>query len=120
LQRALQYGLVSAGVALVVGVMGGLISGAESRQAVWFGVVAAYLIQLVLFVALFVVAFASKPLLAHGLGMLGRLMAVGTFALFGVPWVGLPAAPLLFSLVAVLFVTTLFEPLFLLGAHNER
>lgn len=120
MDRALKFALVAAGFSLLVGAVGGWIAGPEHRQVVWLGVGLAYAIQVVFFVGFFVVAFASQPLLAHGLGMLGRLMIVGSVALFWVPWAGVPAAPFLFSLVAALFVTTLVEPLFLVRIPSAR
>jgi hypothetical protein len=52
--------------------------------------------------------------------MLGRLSAVGLLALFWVPMSGHPAAPLMFSLVSVFFVTTLLEPVFLIRPSPTR
>jgi hypothetical protein len=103
--------MLAAGCSGLVGLIGGGVAPPESARAVWLGAGIALVIQVVLFVVLFVVAFARQPMLAHGLGMLGRLVAVGVVALFWVPMAGVPAAPLLFSLVAVLFLTTLVEPL---------
>jgi hypothetical protein len=120
LQRALKFGLSSAAIALVIGWMGSAIAGPEATGAVWTGVAVALVIQVVICLVLFLWVFSGKPLLAHGLGMLGRLMAVGTLALFWVPWAGLPAAPLLFSAVAVFFVTTLLEPIFLFSLSTSR
>jgi hypothetical protein len=110
-KRALAFGLIAVGVSALVGLIGGWIAAPGDARAVWLGAGIAFLVQLVLFVAFFVFAFARQPLLAHGRGMLGRLLAVGVVALFGVPAAGVAAAPLLFSLVAVLFLTTLVEPL---------
>lgn len=97
-----------------------MLVGPESRQAVWVGVLVALVFQLLLFVVLFVVALAKQPMLAYGLSMLGRFFVVASVALFWAPWLQLPAAPLLFSLVTVFFVTTLIEPLFLLGKPTAR
>lgn len=110
-RRAFQFGALAVGFSALVGLVGGAIAAPEDARAVWIGAGIALVIQFVLFVAFFVVVFAKQPLLAHGLGMLGRLFAVGVVALFWVPWAGVAAAPLLFSLVAVLFLTTLAEPL---------
>jgi hypothetical protein len=119
-QEALKYTVVAAALSLLIGVIGGLVAGPEARQAVWIGVAIAFVFQLLLFVLLFVVALAPQPMLAHGLGMLGRLFIVGSVALFWAPWADLPAAPLLFSLVTVFFVTTLIEPLFFVSKPTAR
>jgi hypothetical protein len=111
--RAFQYSVAAAALTLLVGVIGGLLVPADARQAVWLGAAFAFAIQVVLFVVLFVVAFGSRPLLAHGLGMLGRFAAFAAVALFWIPLTRVPAAPLLFSLITVLFLTTLVEPIIL-------
>jgi hypothetical protein len=120
LQRVLKFVAAAVGLVLVVGTLGTMIAGPDSRQAVWVGVGLALLIQIVLLLTLFVWAFAERPMLAHGVGMLGRLFAVGCLALFWAPSAVLPAAPLLFSLVAALFLTTLLEPLFLVSNQTGR
>jgi hypothetical protein len=109
--RAVRFGTVAAGLTLLVGVIGGLLVPTEAREAVWVGAVVAFGIQVVLFVGLFVVALSSQPLLAHLLGMLGRFVALVVLAFVWVPLADLPMAPLLFSAVSVLFLTTLMEPL---------
>ena len=108
---AVRFGTAAAGLTLLVGAVGGLLVRPEAREAVWAGAAIALVIQVVLFVGLFVLAFAEKPLLAHGLGILGRFTALAVLAFVGAPLVGLPVAPLLFSAVSVLFLTTLMEPL---------
>ncbi len=120
MQRAVKFGLWALGLGLLVGLIGTGIAGPEGRLAVWLGVGVALVVQLVLFVALFVLAFAERPLVAHGLGILGRLLALVALALYWLPWTGIPAAPVLFSLVAVFFVTTLLEPLFLFRLTTGR
>jgi hypothetical protein len=45
--------------------------------------------------------------------MLGRFVLVGLVAFVALPLAGLPPVATLLSLVAVLFLTTLLEPLFL-------
>ncbi len=54
-----------------------------------------------------------NALAAWGGTILLRFLAVAFHALLGIRILGLPAAPALLSLVAFLFVTSLFEPLFL-------
>jgi hypothetical protein len=114
-ERAVKFALVAGGVSLLVAVVGGAMAGPDGRPAVWMGAGVAFVIQWVLFTVLFVAAFAARPLVAHGVGILGRLLAVGAAALFWVPWAGVPAAPFLLALVAVFFMTTLVEPLVLSG-----
>jgi hypothetical protein len=115
-----KFALASAAISLVIGMAGSAIAGPEGSRAVWVGVGVGLVIQLVICLVLFLWVFSGQPLLAHGLGMLGRLMAVGTLALFWVPWAGLPAAPLLLSVVAVFFLTTLLEPIFLFSLSTSR
>jgi hypothetical protein len=118
--RAVLFGTVAAGLTLLVGVIGGLLVPAEARQAVWAGAGIAFLVQIVLFVVLFVIALARNPLLAHMLGIVGRFAALAMLAFLWVPLAGLPAAPFLFSAVSVLFLTTLMEPLVLMrGAEKS-
>jgi hypothetical protein len=118
LHRALKFLLVSGGLTLVVGAIGGLIATPANRAAVWLGSGIGFVVQLVMFGVLFGVAFRSHPLLAHGLGMIGRFLAIAAVAFLWVPWAGVPAAPLLFSLVTVFFLTTLVEPLLLLPSRT--
>ena len=107
------FGTAAAGLTLLVGAIGGLLVPADAREAVWVGAVIAFVVQIVLFVGLFVVAFARHPFLAHMLGIVGRFAALAMLAFIWVPLADLPAAPLLFSAVSVLFLTTLMEPLVL-------
>jgi len=120
LRRALSFALAAATFSLLIGVVGAAIAGPDGRRAVWIGVGLALGIQLVLASSLFLWLFSGRPLLAHGVGMVARFATVGTVALFWVPWAGLPAAPLLFSLVTVFFLTTLLEPLFLFSLSTAR
>jgi len=114
LTETLKFIGYAAVLTILVGVVGSWVAGPEASGAIWLGAGLAFLIQFVLFVVLFVIAFSSRPLLAHGLGMLGRFAAFGAVMLLWVPFAGVPAAPLLFSLVTVLFMTTLVEPLILI------
>ncbi len=120
LEREAKFALSAAGTAALVGLAGAALAGPEGRIAVAVGVVVALLVQVGLFRLLFVGLFADRPLLAHGMGMLFRLAAIVIAALIWVPWAALPAAPFLFSLVAVFFVTTLLEPLFMFSFTTAR
>jgi hypothetical protein len=66
------------------------------------------------------VAFAGKQLAAYGVGMLGRLLLVVGSALVLVPASGLPMGPTLFSLVTVLFATTVLEPVALAAGTEKK
>jgi hypothetical protein len=110
--RAVKFVAAALGTALAVGLLGAMLVQGDATRAVWLGAAIAFLVQVALFCILFLWAFSGRPLLAHGLGMLGRVVAV-VYLLFWVPQTGLPAAPLLFTLVAVFFATTLLEPLFM-------
>ena len=61
----------------------------------------------------------SRRLLAHLVGMLGRLLVFGVAALVWIPRWGLPPAPTLFSLVTVFFVTTLAESRFVRSQESS-
>jgi hypothetical protein len=67
------------------------------------------------------VAFPDNALAAYGVGMLGRLLLVIVAALVIIPAAGLQPEPFLYSLVTVLFATTLLEPVALAaGARNPK
>jgi len=55
----------------------------------------------------------DRILIGWGMGALLRLVAVLVYAFAIIPALNLPLAPALLSLVAILFVTTLFEPFLL-------
>jgi hypothetical protein len=65
-------------------------------------------------------ALPDRPVVAHGVSMLVRLVAVGLVALVWVPRSGAPAGPTLLSLVAVFFLTMLVEPIALLMGTPRR
>lgn len=89
----------------------------QARGAVAAGVLVACAFQLLVFV-IAALALPGNRLAAYGLGMLGRLLLVAAAALLVVPATGVAAGPFLFSLVTVLFATTLLEPVAL--AAGER
>ena len=89
----------------------------RARGAVAAGVLVACAFQLLVFV-IAAVALPGNRLAAYGVGMLGRLLLVVVSALLLVPATGVAAGPFLFSLVTVLFATTLLEPVAL--AAGER
>lgn len=81
----------------------------EDVRGVTAGVGLGTAFQLLVF-ALMVAVFPGRPLVAFGVGMLGRMVLVVAAALVILPAAGLPPAAFLFSLVTVLFTTTLLEP----------
>jgi hypothetical protein len=103
---------ISAAVAGAVALLGGSMVAAPARVGVWAGVGVAFACQLVIFWLLFVGVFPDRRVLAHLVGVLGRLLVFAVTALVWVPRAGLPPAPTLFALVAVFFATTLVESVF--------
>lgn len=111
--RGRVHGLVTLGVAALVGLLGAAVAGPDGRAAVWLGALAAGGIQAMLFAAVPLWLGPSRRFLAYGLGALARFGAFAAVALLGLPLLRVPAAPLLFSLAVVFFLTTLLEPFFL-------
>lgn len=113
MRRGMWYTVGSAGVALLVALLGSAMVGERGRSGVWVGAGVALAVQLLAFWVLFVWVLPRRWVLAHGLGLMARLLTVGVAAMVLVPRSGMAAAPTLFSLVAVLFATTLIEPVVL-------
>lgn len=84
----------------------------ETTRAIWTSLGVAVVVQVL---ALLVGRSFGKDriLIGWGMGALLRLVAVLVYAFAVIPALGLPLAPALLSLVAILFVTTLFEPFLL-------
>jgi hypothetical protein len=84
----------------------------EVSRAIWTSVGVALVVQVL---ALLVGRSFGKDriLIGWGMGALLRLLAVLVYAFAIIPALNLPLAPALLSLVAILFVTTLFEPFLL-------
>ena len=83
----------------------------EIARAVWTSAVVALVVQGLTFgVAR---QFATNPIVGWGIGSLIRFGVVLVFALVGVKALALASEPALLSLVGFLFVTMIFEPLFL-------
>jgi hypothetical protein len=105
--------------ALVYGV-GLSLTDVDGRGALAVGVLAAVAFQLLVLVIAAVV-FPKNALAAYGVGMLGRLLLVVVSALVIVPAARLRPEPFLYSLVTVLFATTLLEPVVMAaGARNPK
>jgi hypothetical protein len=107
-------------IAGVVWVAGSAMVSPEGRVGVTVGVALGAVWQL-LVLSVLAVTMRGNPLIAHGVGMLGRLAMLGVAALVLVPRAGLPAEPTLFAMVTVLFATTLIEPVaFSTGARDDK
>jgi hypothetical protein len=108
-----------AAVAALVWAAASLMVAPEQRHAVTVGVVGAAVWQALVLTVTFT-ALSHNRLAAFGVGMLARFLLVAVTALVALPALGLPQAPLLLSMVTVLFATSLIEPvLFAAGARNE-
>ena len=119
MRRGVVFTLASLAIALVVGFLGGLGRDDAARAGVWTGVAIAFAVQVLAFWLLFVLAFPDRAVLAHGLGMVIRLLALGVVALLWLPISGVSAGPTLLAMVGVLFLTMLVEPL-VLKTSTER
>lgn len=108
-----RFALLAAMAAGVVAVLGVLIAGAGAWWALVVGVTLAWAVQVALFWVLAVWLFPGRLALVYGLGMAARFMLLGFTAFIVVPLSGMSAEATLFSLVAVMFTTTLMEPLVL-------
>lgn len=105
--------------ALLVWLAGSAMTDAGGRPGVLAGVAIAAGFQVLVLLATSV-ALPESRFAAFGVGMLGRMLLVVAAALAIVPATGLPPAPTLFSLVTVLFATTLLEPVaFAAGAKKK-
>jgi 4-amino-4-deoxy-L-arabinose transferase-like glycosyltransferase len=96
--------------ALVLGI-GLLLAGPESVPGVLAGTGIGLAFQVVVVGGLLAALFGGQPMVLFGLGMVGRIVLLAVTALVVVPAFRLPAPATLFSLVSVLFLTTLSEPL---------
>jgi hypothetical protein len=116
--------MIAAAGVLVVGALvygvGLSLTDVNGRGALAVGVLTAVAFQLlVLLIA--VVAFPDNKLAAYGVGLLGRLLLVIVAALVILPAARLRPEPFLYSLVTVLFATTLLEPVAMAsGARNPK
>lgn len=106
-----RYTAAAGAILLLVGGGGVLFTAGAPRSGVLAGAAIAVVVQVAAFWLLFVWLLPHRIGLAHGLGMLVRFAAVGLVALAWLPRANLPLGPTLFSLVGVLFLTTLVEPL---------
>lgn len=114
------FARTAAVVAVVILAVGLLLAGRGGWTAVALGTAAGYLFQAGTFWLFAVMLFPTQPLLVFGLGMAGRMLLAATMAFLVIPVSGLPAAPVLLSLVSVFFVTALLEPVFLFPASSSK
>jgi len=84
----------------------------RSVEAVWISAGIAAVVQGLTF-AIAKPFVTTNPIAGWGLGSLVRFAVVMGHAFVGVPVLGIPSGTALVSLVGFLFVTMLFEPLFL-------
>lgn len=108
-----RFATLSAVVAVVVAGLGVLFAGAGAWRAVMAGVALAWAVQVALFWVLAVWLFPGRAALVYGVGMVGRFALLGFTAFLVVPLAGVSPGATLFSLVAVMFTTTMLEPLVL-------
>lgn len=109
--RGVWYTAGALAAAAVVGLLGASLAGADS--GVWTGVAIGTVVQVAGFWAFSVWLLPGQPVLAHGLGLLMRLLTVGLVALLWLPRAPVTPAPTLFALVGVFFLTMLVEPIVL-------
>ena len=115
--------MAAAGV-LVVGALvyaaGLALTQPDGRSSMAAGVLVGVGFQLLL-LAIAAVAVPDNALASYGVGLLGRLLLVIVAALVIVPAARLRPEPFLYSLVTVLFATTLLEPVAMAaGARNPK
>ncbi len=116
--------MIAAAGVLVVGALvyaaGLALAQPEGRGSLAVGVLVGVAFQLFLLVVAALV-FPDNALAAYGVGLLGRLLLVIAAALVILPAAGLQPGPFLYSLVTVLFATTLLEPVVMAaGARNAK
>lgn len=114
-----RYSVAVVAVGLAVGVIA-LALPVGLRTGVWIGAAVGVAAQVALFWAMFVWLFPARRLLAHGLGIMGRLIVFGMVALLALGGPPATAAATLFALVAVFFVSTVLEPVFLRSEPLKR
>ena len=118
MKAMLRHALICAVLAGLVLGLGLLAAGPESVPGVLAGTGIGLAFQVVVVGGLLAVLFSGQPMVLFGLGMLGRVIVLAVTALVVVPAFRLPAPATLFSLVSVLFLTTLSEP-FVFRAEPE-
>lgn len=120
MRSGLWYTTAAMLLTLAVAAGSALVLDGAGRAGAWSGAAVAFAVQVLVFWLLFVWALPERHGLAHGLGAMLRMVLVAVAALWLVPAAGVPAAPTLLTLVAVLFLTTLSEPIVLRLVDPER
>jgi hypothetical protein len=113
---ALKYILSMAAVALAVLGVGLTIVSPGGRSAVLAGVGVAFVAQALAYLLLEGVFFPGRRVLVYTAGMLVRLAVVVWMLFAAEPLFGVALLPAVFSMLVVLFVTTLLEPVF---SHSD-
>jgi hypothetical protein len=114
------YTTAAALLTLMVAASCAMLLDGAGRAGAWSGAAIAFAVQVLVFWLLFVWVLPERHGLAHGLGAMLRMALVAVAALWLVPAAGFPAAPTLLTLVTVLFLTTLSEPIVLRLVDPER
>lgn len=120
MRSGIWYTTAAALLTLGVAAFCAMLLDGPGRTGAWSGAAVAFAVQVLGFWLLFVWMLPQRHGLAHGLGTMLRFAFVALSALWLVPALGVPAAPTLLTLVAVMFLTTLSEPIILRIAHSER
>ncbi len=115
----LNYALAAALVAALVAAAGAAITGGEPGAGILFGAGFGLLLQLPLFWMFLAGARKGQLWLAYSGGVFCRFAGFAAVALVAVPAAGLAPAPTLFTLAAVLWLTTLIEPFSARGVVAE-
>jgi hypothetical protein len=111
------FALYTLVVTLLTAAAGAALAGPAGRTGAVVGAVVAGCFQAAVFAGL-LAAFPGQALLAHGVGMAGRVALLAVCGFVMLPLTGLPAAPTLLALVTVLFATMVAEPVFF--AERQR
>jgi hypothetical protein len=109
----IEYTLATGLTALAVFWIATLSVDAMGQVGAAWGSGIAFVLQSVMFWALFVGALRDNWLLAHGLGLMFRFIGLAVVAFVLVPAYDLPAAPTVFAFVGCLGGSILLEPVFL-------
>lgn len=110
-----RFVLWAAGAAAVLAGLGSMIAGAAAMPSVVFGAALAWFAQATLFWVLAERVFGGRLVPVYAAGMIARFALLAFAAFVLVPLLNVAAAPMLLTLAAVLFATTLLEPVFLAG-----
>jgi hypothetical protein len=113
------FALASAVLALLVALAGLGIAGVGVMREVAGGALVGWAVQAALFALCVEWLFPGRLVPAYVVGMLSRLLLIAVAAWIWVPLAGLEAAPTLLSLVAVLFLTTVLEPVLFAAAERQ-